>query len=171
MNEQFSKPKGFGEILDHTFRLVKNRFSDFFMVLLILVGPIYLLQALTELLSGMSLFGGLGTGESWLDQFTTSFNQGAAIPVEATNFGADIVFVLLGLPHLILLAFSQVAILFMINHIRKNETYTVGSVIKQAFSRFWPILGSSLLMAVIAFALIVVPLIIVFLIGFVGSII
>ncbi|WP_404452165.1 hypothetical protein LG329_17700 [Virgibacillus necropolis] len=166
MNEQFSKPKGFGEILDHTFRLVKNRFSDFFLILLILIGPIYLLQALTQLVSGKNLFREVGAGGNWLDQFVASFDQGAAT---TSSVGADLAFILLGLPHIILLAVAQVAILYMVNHIRKNEDYTVGSVIKKAFSRFWAILGSTLLNLLIWISIIVVPLIILIFIGVAGS--
>ncbi|WP_226036841.1 hypothetical protein [Aquibacillus saliphilus] len=165
MNEQFNKPKGFGEILDHTFRLAKNHFSDFFMILLILIGPIYLLQALTQLLSGTNLFREVGTGDNWLDQIITSFDQGAP----TTSIGADIGIVFLGLASIILLPVAQVAIFYTVNHIMRNEEYMVGSVIKQAFSRFWPIFGSSLLMAVIAFVMIIIPIASAFLVGFVSS--
>ena len=46
MDERFNRPKGFGEILDLTFSLSKNKFRDFFFISLIFMGPIYLIQAL-----------------------------------------------------------------------------------------------------------------------------
>ena len=52
---------------------------------------------------------------------------------------------------------------------RKNEEFTIGSVIKRAFSRFWPILGSTLLFGLIVFGIIIIPIIIVTLVGLFGS--
>ncbi|MFK9095289.1 hypothetical protein, partial [Bacillus salipaludis] len=56
---------------------------------------------------------------------------------------------------------AEAAILFAINHIRKNEEFTVGFVIKQAFSRFWPILGSGILFGLISLGIIIIPIVIV----------
>ncbi|MRH43194.1 hypothetical protein GH741_10930 [Aquibacillus halophilus] len=169
MKEKFSKPKGFGEILDHTFRLAKNRFSDFFMVLLILMGPIYLLQALIQLTMGTNFLREVGSGDNWFDQVLTSFDQGSSPESIGADPGSTLGLILTGLATIILLPVAQVAILYIVNHIRKNEEYTVGAVIKQAFSRFWPIFGSSLLMALITIGMFVGPLIIVFMVGFAGS--
>ena len=85
MDTKFNKPKTFGEILDHTFSLSKNRFKDFFLILLILMGPIYLLQALIQLLSGVSFFRELGSGEMWFEQILMSFDE-TAIPNKQQGF-------------------------------------------------------------------------------------
>lgn len=69
MDPQFNKPKGFGEILDHTFRLSKKRFKDFFLIFLILVGPVYLLDALLQLLGGTNFFREIDGGEAGLSRF------------------------------------------------------------------------------------------------------
>lgn len=163
LNTKFNKPKSFGEILDHTFSLTKNRFSDFFLITLIFLGPVYLLNAIIQLLSGVSFFRELGTGNGWLEQIFSGF-----VETDATfeNYlGLDIGIIVVGLITSILLPVAEAAILFAINHIRKNEAYTVGSVIKEAFSRFWPMLGSTILFGLITFGLIIVPAIF---IGFAG---
>ncbi|MGF3104291.1 hypothetical protein [Rossellomorea sp. DUT-2] len=166
MNTKFSKPKGFGEILDHTFRLSKNRFKDFFLIFLILLGPVYLLQALIELAAGVSFFRTVGTGETWFDGIVNSFSgeftdEGGP----EVNLAAELGTGLIGLISIILAPIAQAAILFALNHMRKNEEFTVKLVIKQAFSRFWPIIGSSLLFGVIVFGIVFVPI---FIFGFAG---
>ncbi|MGE6753368.1 hypothetical protein ACQKFO_07945 [Rossellomorea sp. NPDC071047] len=166
MNAKFSKPKGFGEILDHTFRLSKNRFKDFFLIFLILLGPVYLLQALIELAAGVSFFRTVGTGETWFDGIVNSFSgeftdEGGP----EVNLAAELGTGLIGLISIILAPIAQAAILFALNHMRKNEEFTVKLVIKEAFSRFWPIIGSSLLFGVIVFGIVFVPI---FTIGFAG---
>jgi hypothetical protein len=166
VNAKFSKPKGFGEILDHTFRLSKNRFKDFFLIFLILLGPVYLLQALIELAAGVSFFRTVGTGETWFDGIVNSFSgeftdEGGP----EVNLAAELGTGLIGLISIILAPIAQAAILFALNHMRKNEEFTVKLVIKEAFSRFWPIIGSSLLFGVIVFGIVFVPI---FTIGFAG---
>ncbi|WP_064094268.1 hypothetical protein [Rossellomorea aquimaris] len=161
MNEQFSRPKGFGEILDHTFRLSKNRFKDFFLIYLILVGPVYLLQGLIQLAAGTSFFRAAGNSGNWIEDIINSFNTETVAVSEPINMAAEIGIALIGLIAIILLPVAEAAILFALNHIRKNEEYTVKKVIKQAFSRFWPIIGSSILFGLIVFGLIVVPMIII----------
>ncbi|MCH6266359.1 hypothetical protein [Neobacillus citreus] len=167
MDSKFSKPKGFGEILDHTFSLSKNRFKDFFMIFLLLLGPVYLLQAIILLISGTSFFREVKGGGDWFEQFMTSFeNQGT---FDAGSFGADIGMAVIGLITVILGPITEAAILFAVNHIRKNEEFTVGSVIKQALSRFWPMLGSSILFGLLAFGIMLVPILIIAFSGVIGS--
>ncbi|QTN00731.1 hypothetical protein ERJ70_16440 [Sediminibacillus dalangtanensis] len=166
MNEQFRKPKGFGEILDQTFRLSKNRFVEFFTIFLIIVGPVFLLQAIVQLLSGRGFFREFETGDTWYEQLFATFDQSN---VETASIGEDISSIFVSLIAMILTAVAYGAILFAINHIKNEESYTVGSVIKQAFSRFWGILGSSLLFGVILFGLFIIPLIIIIIGGMAGS--
>jgi hypothetical protein len=164
LDQKFNKPKGFGEILDHTFSLGKNHFKDFFMILLILVGPIYLLQAIIQLFSGVSFFRELGEGGVWYEQIFSSFDD------TGTNIGTDLGIIAVGLLTLIFMPVAEAAILFAMNHIRKNEDFTVSSVIKKAFSRFWPIIGSSILFGIITFGLIIIPVLFVSLAGVIGAV-
>ncbi|MFF2445735.1 hypothetical protein ACFVSW_01445 [Neobacillus sp. NPDC058068] len=159
MDTKFSKPKGFGEILDHTFSLTKNRFKDFFLISLIFMGPVYLLQAIMELVSGTSFFREMGSGNVWFEQILSGFTETGTM--ETSGFGADIGIIIVGLIGAILGLVAEAAILFAIANIRKNEEYTVGSVIKQAFSRFWPMIGSSILFGIITVMIIAIPIILV----------
>ena len=154
MDTKFNRPKGFGEILDLTFSLSKSRFRDFFTIALIFMGPIYLLQSLILLASGKSFFREVGVGEAWFDQLISGFTD-----TEATSLGADLGVVSLGFISLFLFPVASAAILLAVNHIRKNETYTIGSVIKKAFSRYGPIIGGTILFTIITIILVVVPLV------------
>ncbi|MBO0586748.1 hypothetical protein [Sporosarcina sp. E16_8] len=152
MNERLNKPKGFGEILDLTFSLSKNKFRDLFFISLIFMGPIYLVQALISLASGVGFFRELGAGEAWYEKIISSF-EGA----ESTGLGSDLGTALVGITSFFLFPVASAATLLVVNRIRKNETYTIGSVIKQAFSRYGPIIGSSILFSLIIFGLILIP--------------
>lgn len=156
MDSKFTKPKGFGEILDHTFTLSKNHFKDFFLILLILMGPVYLLQAIIQLATGTSFFREAGTGNDWFEQMLSSFEETETI--DTSSLAADLGMLVVGLISIILFPVAEAAVLLALNHIRKNEEFTVGAMIKQAFSRFWPIFGSTLLFGLIAFGLILVPI-------------
>jgi hypothetical protein len=162
MNSELNRPKGFGEILDQTFRLSKNRFLDFFMIFLILLGPIYLLQALFELMAGTSFFRAVGTGGSWLDQFMNNLEGGTleSEPFTGAGIWAGLASGLLGILSSIFGVIASAAIIIGVNHVRKNEEFTAGSVIKQAFSRFWALIGSSILYFLIIFGMIFVPVMI-----------
>jgi hypothetical protein len=159
VDKKFSSPKGFGEILDHTFHLTKNHFKDFFMILLIFMGPVYLLQAILQLMAGTSFFREVGSDGAWFEQILTSFEESGTF--DSSSLSADIGLIVVGLISAILAPVAEAAILFTINHVRKNEEYTVGSVIKQAFSRFWPMIGSSILFFLITMGIIIIPLAIV----------
>ncbi|MFJ7726343.1 hypothetical protein ACIQXV_09280 [Neobacillus sp. NPDC097160] len=163
MDTKFKKPKGFGEILDHTFSLTKNRFKEFFMISIIFMGPIYLIQAIIQLASGTSFFRQVGTGNDWFEQILSGLEESGTI--NSSNLGVDIGLIVVGLFSALLFPVAEAAILFAINHIRKNEEFTVGSVIKQAFSRFWPILGSGILFGLISLGIIIIPIVIVAVIG------
>ncbi|MCH1626693.1 hypothetical protein [Fredinandcohnia quinoae] len=167
MNSKFNRPKGFGEILDHTFSLSKNKFADFFLILLIIMGPVYLLEALINLASGVSFFRETGVGSGWLEQISSSFTDPELVE---TNLGADLGLILMSIISFVMAPIAQAAVLIMINKIRNNEEYTVGSVIKRGFSKFWPILGTKILYGLITFGLVFVPLMVVGMIGAIGAI-
>ncbi|WP_113930654.1 hypothetical protein [Bacillus sp. P14.5] len=162
MNLQLNRPKGFGEILDQTFRLSKNKFLDFFLVLLILLGPIYLLQALFELLSGTSFFRQVGEGDDWFTQMMSAFEGTTPEMTEQnSNVLLDLGIWFLGLISTGLSLVASAAIIYVVNHIRKDEEYTVGGVIKKGFSRFWPLVGSSIVFGLIVFGLVILPVLII----------
>jgi hypothetical protein len=165
---KFKQPKTFGEILDLSFSISKDRFKDFFIILLLLMGPVYLLQAIIQMVSGTSFFREAGTGNGWFEQMLSSFDGSGTF--ETTNIGAEIGMVVIGLISLLLFPIAEAAILFAVNHIQKDEEYTIGSVIKQALSRFWAMLGSNILFGLIIFGFILVPVILIFMVaGAVGQ--
>lgn len=166
MNQKLNKPKGFGEILDLTFSLSKNKFKDFFLILLIFMGPVYLLQALIELSSGVSFFRELGTGGAWYEKILSSFTE-----TDTENVGAELGTGLVGIISIFLYPVGSAAILFAINHLRKNEDYTIGMVIKEGFSRYWPMIGSSILYGLIVFGLVIVPIIIITIVAVLGAVV
>ncbi|WP_404450286.1 hypothetical protein LG307_10890 [Sutcliffiella horikoshii] len=153
MNSNFNKPKGFGEILDQTFKISKYKFKDFFFILLLLVGPIYILQAIIELAAGKSFFRQEGGGGAWYEEMMRNmeFTEEASL---SSNLAADIGIALVSLLVLFTYPVAQAAILFGVNHIKHNQEFTVSAIIKQAFGRFFPLIGSSLLYVIIAFSII-----------------
>lgn len=152
MDERFNRPKRVGEILDLTFSLSKNRFRDFFIISLIIMGPIYLVQALISLASGVGFFREIGVGGTWYEGLISSFAE-----TETVDLGASIGAAFIGIISLFLFPIASAAILLVVNQIRKNEEYTIASAFKQAFSRYGPIIGSSILFALITLALTVIP--------------
>jgi hypothetical protein len=168
LETKFKKPKSFGEILDLTFNLSKNRFKDFFMIMLILMGPVYLIQAIILLASGASFFREVGRGGSRFEQILASFDGSVN---SSASMSADIGIIVTSLVGFFLFPVAEAAILFAINHIRKNEEFTVSSVIKQGFSRFWPMLGSDIVFGLITFGIVLIPILIVSLTGVFGSMI
>ncbi|MBD8067683.1 glycerophosphoryl diester phosphodiesterase membrane domain-containing protein [Bacillus sp. PS06] len=158
MNTEVTTSKAIGEILDQTFRLSKNHFKHLFLIMLIFGGPLYIIQAIVQLATGTSFFRQVGGGDAWYEQIISSFDESTYIETP-TNLGADLGLILIGLLTIIFLPVAQAGIMIAINHIRKNEQYTIGQVLKHAFSRFWPILGSSILFGLIVFGLVIVPLI------------
>lgn len=57
MESKIDTPKGFGQILDLTFSISRKKFSEFILIMLIFLGPIFVLQAVLELASGVGFFG------------------------------------------------------------------------------------------------------------------
>ncbi|THE10265.1 hypothetical protein E1I69_19570 [Bacillus timonensis] len=168
MNTKFSQPKGFGEILDLTFSLSKKRFRDFFTILLIFMGPVYILEALILFASGTSFFREVGPGEDWISQIANSFDE--SVVAENIGLGGALGTMFIGILGLVLFPVAEAALLIALNHIRKNEEYTISSVIKKAFSRFWAMLGSNIVFGLIVFGFIFVSILIIVPIGIFGAI-
>jgi hypothetical protein len=170
LDTKFTKPKSFGEILDHTFSLSKDRFKDLFLILLIFMGPVYLIEAIIQLLSGTSFFRAVGSGNGWVEQIISSFNETQTIDPNslATELKSLVGIVIVGFIGALLFPVAEAAVLLVIQRVQKNEEYTIGLMIKQAFSRFLPILGSNILYGLITFGLSVASII---LVAFTGGIV
>ncbi len=165
LNERFSKPKGFGEILDLTFSLSRNKFKDFFIILLIFMGPIYLIQALIRLASGVSFFRETGVGVGWYEQIFSSFTD-----TESVNIVESLGNGLMGIISFFIFPVASAAILLAVHQIQKNGEFTIAQVIKHAFSRYGAIIGSTILFSLIVFGLVIVPFIFMIFIFIIGTV-
>ncbi len=152
----FSKPKGFGQILDHIFTITKTNFSELFKVVLILLGPLFALQAVIQLIFGVNFFQEVGSSGSWIDRFIAGFEEDFLAPPTLLDNWLNII----SMASFVLLIVAQAAIMLIVSRIRLQQDYTVKEVIKQAFSKFWPALGGTLLYIVILIGMIVFPVII-----------
>ncbi|KPB06414.1 hypothetical protein [Bacillus sp. CHD6a] len=153
MNSNLNKPKGFGEILDQTFKISKYKFKDFFFILLLLVGPIYLLQAIIEMATGKSFVRQEGVGGAWYEEIISNLEVTEEASL-SSNLAADLGMLFVSLLVLFTYPVAQAAIIFGVNHIYQNREFTVSKIVKQAFGRFFPLIGSSLLYVLIAFGII-----------------
>src|SRR5699024_9264486 len=160
MNDGLNRPKGFGEILDAAFSLCKQYFSKFFLIVLVIIGPLYCLQSMILLLTGTSFFREAASGDNWLNQTLNSFEATAntTLAEDLTNIGV-------GLLSFIFIPIAQAAILLAVQRLKNQDEFNVGSVIKQAFSKFWLILGGSIIFEIILFAMIFIPTIVITIIG------
>ncbi|KMK92269.1 hypothetical protein [Rossellomorea marisflavi] len=174
MNGSLNKPKGFGQILDQTFRLSKQHFKTFFLVFLTLVGPFFLLQALIGLLTGTSFLKEASVGtdiftgglESWANDLAAEEEM-----VTTANVIGSLLVSLITFISFLIYPAAQGAIIFAVDHIRKGESFTYKQILKESFSRYGPLLGSSLLIAVIAGGMTIIPMVVVaFLVTF-GSLV
>ncbi|KGP74144.1 hypothetical protein [Pontibacillus yanchengensis] len=148
MNVKQTKPKSFSEILDDTFRLVKENFSSLFFLVLVSLGPLYLIQALFMLLSGKSFFRETGEGGflSNLNQTENGADFQGTLPINTDSIALLITYiVIISITGIVLYIISQSSIVLATKKIHEGEAWSIKQVIKQAFSRFWPLLGSSLL--------------------------
>ncbi|MFK4996926.1 hypothetical protein ACI2OX_03370 [Bacillus sp. N9] len=127
------------------------------------MGPIYALQAFIQLGSGQSFFRQVGVGDTWFDKMISGLD-------ETGNIASDVGIGFMGLLSIFIFPIGSAAILLAVNHIRKNEEFTVGSVIKKAFSRYWPIIGSSILYGLIMIGLLVVPIFVITIASIIGAI-
>ncbi|MUV37518.1 hypothetical protein JNUCC1_01324 [Lentibacillus sp. JNUCC-1] len=164
MNGNAQSPKSFGQILDYTFRLSKRYFKDFFLIVLIFTGPVYLIQALIELASGTSLVTGLSEGGSYLDRLVSSVDETAN-----TSLFQDVLLMLTGLVSIILGPLAAVGIMHGVHHASRGERVDAGDLLRRPLAKLWPIIGSSLLVGVIFFAIVFVPLMIIIFMGVFGA--
>jgi hypothetical protein len=114
-----------------------------------------LIEALLLLNSGVSFFREVGTSGNWFNDAMAGFDEGVGVSLEMTN----VMTLLLAILGPIALA----SVLFGVNRIRNQESFTAGSLIKEGFSRFGPLVGSTLIIGII-FIAILVPVFIIFII-------
>ncbi len=154
MQNWHETPLTFSEILDVTFRILKEHFSKLFLIMLIFMAPYYVLQGIALISGGISLLpepnrsAGIA---SLLGSFTQAGTQGA-------NYSYGTAYLVLFSASLLLLTLislpmSYASLIIMIEQIRNKEKVNISSIIRRAFSRFWALLGGSIVYGLIIFAL------------------
>lgn len=161
MNHSFEKPKRFGEILDLTFQITKRHFSSLFVILLLFMGPVFLVQALSQVIGGRAFFRNVSSGGNWIDQLINTYDQ----PVITTTVAEDIGTFIVVLLSILFYPVAYAAVILLVRKVKDGEEYTTKELIKQAFTRFWPLFWSTLLVTIMIIAIIFFPLMLVILIG------
>ena len=147
-HHKLEKPLSFGEILDVTFHTIKENFSKLFLIMLIFTGPLELLQSVAKTLGGVSLLRAPNSGTgiaSLLDTFTQAEMM--------QNTILDTVYLLLLI--FISAPMAYASLIVATDQIRKKEPVNILSSIKRAFSRYWALLGGSIVNVLIMSALII----------------
>ena len=151
-NHSFEKPLSFGEILDVTFRVIKENFSVLFLIMLIFEGPLDLLRGIAKAMGGAALLRAPNTGQGF-DSLLESLRQ------TESGTGLDAVYFILLL--LISAPIAYASLIIATDQIRKKEPLKILSIIKRSFSRYWAILGGMFIYGLIMFALLFVFVLIV----------
>ncbi|MBO8171544.1 MAG: hypothetical protein H0Z33_06630 [Bacillaceae bacterium] len=140
--EKLQSPLGFGEILDVTFRTLKDHFAKLFMIMVVLVGPIILLQNIILLLEGNPLL-----GESILNE-GSFLNPLTYMETEPTyyldwlpmSFYILTVIILIGVAYIM----AAASVILAVHHLREGRAFDLKDLIRQAGSRYWALLGGSI---------------------------
>lgn len=150
--ELIEKPLSFGGILDLTFSTVKNYFSRLFLIVLILLGPCYLLVLLAMVTGGTPLA---------IDPSTTFSsileNIGGTSPNQLAGFGGlQYALYFLGLFASVFFSIpvAYASLIIAAGKIRQNETPVIGPIIRQALSRYGALLGGSIVYGLISIGVI-----------------
>ena len=146
-HHRFEKPLSFGEILDMTFRIIKENFSRLFLIMLIFMGPLELLQSVAKTFGGVSLLRAPNSGEG-ITSLLDSFKQAG---MQSTMF--DTIYLLLLI--FISAPLAYASLIVATDQIRKKEPVNILASIKRAFSRYWALLGGSIVYGLIMIALII----------------
>jgi len=150
MQDWQETPLSFGEILDVTFRILRQNFAKLFLLMLILVGPVYLLQVIGLISGGMSFLPG-STAQvgltSLLEGFTQSQGPSLGIPYFVLVLISSLLLIFISLP------VSYTSLILAVDQIREEGIVILPTIIRQAFSRYWPLLGGTAVYGLLGFAL------------------
>lgn len=152
MNPLFEKKLNINEVLDLTFRVMKKNFSALISLMLILMVPIYLVQAwVTGVIAASPIIKKLENSMDF-SQFD-SMNPETMNPTNllTTFFSPQVMGLLLVLMilYFISIPISKAAIILAVDQVRKEETPKAIPLIKKAFTRFWPLQGGSFVVGLI----------------------
>ncbi|MNI04897.1 hypothetical protein D3C73_578350 [compost metagenome] len=148
MNNSQVKPMGIGRILDRSFQLYRKHFVKLTLILLILFGPFYLFQNLLLINESSgdvnSLIDGIRTGVPIQDALNDFAGSTEADSLK--NIGATLLFLFVLLPLFVLglMPAAVASVTFLVKAaLQGEEIPSVGTLLKRAFRRFWPLAGST----------------------------
>ncbi len=158
MSSMLLKPMGIGQLIDRSFQLYRKHFVKLVLIMLILFGPIYLLQSL--LLTNEQPTGSTSIFEQL--QEDASFEEMMLAISENTNtmdIWQVVLFFLVVLPVLLLIVapVAVSSIVFMVRAFLSGDTIPeVGELLRRSFSRLGPLAGSTVLVGLIWFGIYIV---------------
>jgi hypothetical protein len=167
------KPMGIGQLVDRSFQLYRKHFVKLMLLMLILFGPIYLLQSLLlsngEVTRTDSLFQQLQDGSSYEDMLASLESNS-----NSTGIWQIIVLIVIVVP-ILLIIIAPVAVSTIVHMVRAflsgEPIPEVGELLSKAFRRLGPLAGSSVLVGLILFGIYIVTVIAIVLLIVLGAVI
>lgn len=163
------EPMGVGSLLDRSFSVYRQHFKVFFLLVLILFAPLLLLQeVLLSDVSNMPLFVPENESNSLEEFFQNRFLGEEAALTDST--GKILIYLLLFTPISLLMVYPQMqgAAVLITQGAVYGEPVTLKGAIKQSYSRFWPIVGSTAVYGLIAIGVVLLIGLVVFLLAMLG---
>lgn len=146
MNQTPLAPMGVGKLLDRSFSVYRQHFGAFFLLALLLFGPLLLLQnlMLMDLTSMPFLYQETSEEEFW-EALAERFTSSDAFLTE--SIALVLVYLFLILPIMTLVSYPQLvgSSLLMTRAVVDGSPVGIKQALRQSFSRFWPLAGSTIL--------------------------
>lgn len=154
MEKVFSRPKQFGEILDLTFRIIKDHFGKLFLLLLAFNSPVIMTQVIVQVFAGRGLIRDVAAGENFIEQFINTYAVTNDELFNATELSGNLIVLLISL---LIYPVATASVFLIVKQIKNKQSYDLKEVASQSFARFWPLLGSYILFCLVAFFVIAIP--------------
>ncbi len=155
MDNIFSRPKQFGEILDLTFRIIKDHFGKLFLLLLAFNSPVIITQLIVQIMSGRGLIRDVAEGENFIEQFINTYAVTDVELFDQTEITGNLIILLISL---FIYPLATATVYLIVKKIKNSQDYELKEIVQQSFKRFWPLLGSYILFGLITFFIFVIPI-------------
>ncbi|MDH4616615.1 ABC transporter ATP-binding protein [Brevibacillus sp. AY1] len=146
MNQTPLTPMGVGKLLDRSFSIYRQRFGAFFLLALMVFGPLLLLQDLLLMdFSSMPFLYQDTSGEDFWESLGQRFISSEENVTQ--NIALLLVYLFIVFPIITLAAYPQLlaSSLILTKAAVEGETTGIKAALRQSFSRFWPLVGSTVL--------------------------
>ena len=153
MEKVFSRPKQFGEILDLTFRIIKDHFGKLFLLLLAFNSPVIITQIIVQVFAGRGLIRDVAAGENFFEQLINTYDMSGQI-FDPAELSGNLIVLLISL---FIYPVATASVFLIVKRIKNKQSYDLKEVASQSFARFWPLLGSYILFGLVAFFVITIP--------------